>query len=349
MIVTSIHDPAIFAPARFDENDQYAGRIAERLNVIRHRHLLVVDDTGGKSIIAKAIANNLLQSSDPRTQMIANAVVTPKRCLRLPVDPNRRSRIAQWIEEPGSAESVALAGHGGVDVCVVDRETMEAIEAEEISLDRITTLAQYHTTDAARLETIGQGGAAVGTLTVQQFLAQIVQPVMYWAKKLTIIDKMISRAAFGDSSDPTGTPSSNWPKFDQTLKAVFDEWDKGPFAQDDRLTVITDSASHIRRDGDCILGNDLAAELAQRLSIPTHRVRVILKRPENVRAINHDRYLVTNHGFCIGITGGFDLIDRTNQKCGVSDVFLRQPQQQDDIIVRLINSARDTAGIFPAA
>lgn len=189
----------------------------------------------------------------------------------------------------------------------------------------------------------------MGNLTVEQFLAQIVRPVMHWAKKLTIIDKMISRAAFGNPSDPTGRPSNNWAKFDQTLKAVFDEWDKGPYAQDDRLTVITDSASHVRRNGHCILGDDLAAELAERLSIPTHRVCVILKRPENVRAINHDRYLVTNHGFCIGITGGFDLIDSTNQKCGVSDVFLRQPQQRNDILDRLMNSARDTSGVFPAA
>lgn len=344
MIVASIHDPEVFAPARFAENDQYEGRIVERLRVLQHSHLLVVDDSTGNSVVANALAANLMQN--PTTQMAANAVIRPDRCVRLPVDPNRHRRIAQWIDTPGSAEAVALAGHGDVDICVVAQDTLEAIEEENIRQDRITTLARYHTTRAFNRENLVFGGRPVSDLTKNQFLDEIVRPVVHWATNLTIVDKMISRSGFGDATNPAGTPGTNWPRFNDTLRAVFDQWDAGPFSDGNRVTIITEAVTHVVHNNVALLGDSLAAELARRLSIPTDRVRVILKSPQQVRDINHDRYLVTNHAFVVGITRGFDLLDGT-ANCAVSDVFLRQAQAQGDALARLMNSQRGTAGSYP--
>lgn len=345
MIVASIHDPEVFAPARFAENDQYEGRIVERLRVMQHSHLLVVDDSTGNSIIAGALAANLAQNA--ATQMAANAVIRTDRCLRLPVDANRHRKIAQWIDAPGSAEAVALAGHGDVDICVVAQDTLDAIQEENIRQDRITTLSQYHTTRAFNRENLVFGGRPVADLTKTQFLNEIVRPVVHWATSLTIVDKMVSRSAFGDARNPTGTTGTNWPRFNDTLREIFDQWDAGPFSGQHRLTIITEAVTHVVHNNTTLLGDSLAAELARRLSIPTDRVRIVLKSHEQVKNINHDRYLVTNHAFVVGITRGFDLLDGA-ANCAVSDVFLRQSQAQGDALALLMNSQRGTAGRYPA-
>jgi hypothetical protein len=344
MIVASIHDPEVFAPARFAENDQYEGRIVERLRVMQHSHLLVVDDSGGNSVIAVALAANIAQNA--ATQMAANAVIRNERCVRLPVDLNRHRKIAQWIDAPGSAEAVALAGHGDVDICVVAQDTLDAIEEENIRQDRVTTLAQYHTTRAFSKESLVFGGRPVSDLTKAQFLDEIVRPVVHWATSLTIVDKMISRSAFGDAANPAGAPSGNWPRFNDTLRAIFDQWDAGPFCGQNRVTIITEAVTHVVRNNTSLLGDNLAAELAHRLSIPTNRARIVLKNPQQVKDINYDRYLVTNHAFIVGITRGFDLLDG-GANCAVSDVFLRQAQAQGDALARLMNSQRGTTGVHP--
>jgi len=278
--------------------------------------------------------------------MVANAVVRPDRCIRLPIDVNRHRKIAQWIDAPGSAEAVALAGHGDVDICVVAQDTLDAIAEENIRQDRITTLARYHTTHAYNREQQIFGGSPVSNFNKSQFLEEIVRPVVHWATNLTIVDKMICRSAFGGTTNPTGTSSANWPRFNDTLKAIFDLWDAGPFSGRNRVTIITEAVTHVVHDDSTLLGNDLAAELARRLAIPTNRVRIVLKSHEQVKNINHDRYLVTNHAFVVGITRGFDLLDGATN-CAVSDVFLRQAQAQSDALARLMNSPRGTTGTYP--
>lgn len=344
MIVASIHDPEVFAPARFAENDQYEGRIVERLRVMQHSHLLVVDDSTGNSVIANALTANLMQNAT--TQMAANAVIRPDRCVRLPVDPNRHRKIAQWIDTPGSAEAVALAGHADVDICVVAQDTLDAIEEENIRQDRITTLARYHTTQAFCRERYLLGGTPVSSLTKQKFLAEIVRPVVHWASSLTLVDKMVAKSAFGEGmrNNAVCNPGPNWQCFNDTLRSVYEQWNAGPFAGSNRMTIITENVTNYLQSGKT--ASDTAAELARRLSIPNDRVQILLKSHEQVKNINHDRYLVTNHAFIVGITRGFDLLDGA-ANCAVSDVFLRQAQAQGDVLAQLMNSQRGTAGRYP--
>lgn len=349
MIVTSVHDPAIFAPERFTENRHYLGRIVERLRIVANCHLMATDATDkGGSVIFTALQQIACQNTT--IGMYLNAVLRPERCIRLPIDPTRHAKIRDIITSAGSAEAVALAGHTGVDTCILDEETFTATEMAGVSRTKLTTLADYHTSKAFQQEILAFGGKPVSDLTKEQFLQKIVRPVVYWAPQVIIIDKMIGKAAFGSDikANTVGTPSTNWPQFNSTLNDIFKIWDKGVHSSGKRLRIITESVTNVMKDDQLVHAPELAIMLARRLTIPTDRVEIVLKNADAVKNIDHDRYLLTNHGFVIGISHGFDLL-RSEDKCGVSDVYLRQAQSKDDILAQLTHSKKGTAGTYPPA
>jgi len=347
MIVTSIHDPAIFAPERLTANGYYLGLLMERLRIAANCHLIAIDETNsGGSIMMYAIQQ--AGSQNPTIGMLLSSVFKLERCVRLPAETTRVAKIQELIKTAGSAQAVALAGCSGVDVCILDDETFTAAEMQAINRAKLTTLADYHKTEAYQRENLAFGGKPVSDLTKEEFLQKIVRPVVFWADQVTIIDKMIGRAAFGadNHANTDGKPSNNWSHFNTTLHEIFKLWDKGPNSKGRRFRIITESVTNVMPNGCLCQGPALAAELAGRLTIPPGRVEVILKSADQVKSINHDRYLLTNHGFVVGITKGFDLL-QNDSKCGVSDVYLRQAQSQNDILAQLCNSTRGTVGCYP--
>jgi hypothetical protein len=335
MIVASVHDPAIFSPESLAQN---GGHLFERLRTMLHGHLLVMDDEG---VMGRAMQEYL--STNVNVQMMVNAVFRNERILRVPVVPERRDRISQWVGTNGSAEAVAVSTHEDVDICVTDSQTLDAAKEENFDLARLTTLGHYHETEAWKRENLIFGGTPLSEFTKKDFLDKIVEPVVHWATSLTIIDKMIGISAFGKY--PSGIPESNWRDFNETLKIIFDKWNSGPFSRKYPLTIVTEAITSYMKDGKPVLGNDLAAELAQRVKIPDNRVRILLKSHDDVKDLNHDRYLRTNNDFVIGFSRGFDMC-KLDKKLRNADVYLRQAQASNDIITELINGRN--VGVYPA-
>jgi hypothetical protein len=347
MIVTSIHDPALFTREHFVQHKHYMGRIIDRLRIVAQCHLIAIDGTdNGSSSMFNAMYQ--LASQNPMIQSYLNAVLRQDRLVRVPPDAARLAKIREFIPTSGSAEAVALAGYPGVDACILDEDTFAAAQLGEIKQSKLTTLADYHTSEAFGRENLVFGGKPVSDLTKAEFLDKIIRPVVFWAEQVTIIDKMIGKAAFGaeKSGNTSGIPSTNWQHFKTTICEIFKLWDKGANSSRRRLRIITESVTNVMNDGVLAKGDWLAAELACRLSIPNDRIQVILKNADTVKNIDHDRYLLTNHSFVIGISRGFDVL-KNDEKCAVSDVYLRQAQSQNDILSQLTNTKRGTAGAYP--
>ncbi len=336
MIIASVHDPAIFSPESLAQN---GGHLFERLRTMLHGHLLVVDDAG---VMGRAMQEYL--SANINAQMMVNAVFRNERIVRVPVDPARRDKIAQWVGTAGSAEAVAVSFRDDVDICVTDSQALDAAKVEDFDLARLTTLGHYHETEAWKRENLIFGGTPLSEFTKKDFLNKIVEPVVHWATSLTIIDKMIGKSAFGEENNTVGQPSRNWRSFRETLKTIFDKWNAGPFADKYPIRIITEEVDYYDPEGRGVWGDEQAAELAKRLSIRTDRVKIALKSHAQVKHLNHDRYLRTNHDFVIGITRGFDLYE-ADQKLRNADVYLRKAKTKSDILIELMNG--ESVGVFP--
>lgn len=327
MIVCSIHDPALFEAGLFEKDRYYEGRLSEHLDRVMHAHLIACDMGPDGSVIGHSTAE--AASKLPASLIMKiNAMLNPQRMVYLPSDEGRRKKIMKWLDRAGSAESVALIGHGKVDVLVAAEDTYEAMEEEKMPLNRTATLASYHEHPCSERERRAMGGYPLGNMTKADFLAEIIDPLVYWAREITIIDKFLTKAAFGERGD--GKQGGNWPKFRSTLKHIHDRWSKGAFASSGTFRIIS---TH----NDFKVGNELAKLLAETLGLGCRNLHVSLKPEHDVAAINHDRYLVTNHQFAIGLTRGFDMI-ADNAPCGVADAYLRQPEAEHGVIAELIHA-----------
>jgi hypothetical protein len=326
MIVCSIHDPALFDAALFEKNRHYEGHLSGHLDRVMHAHLIACDQDENGSVIGQSIAEAALKL--PALGMKINAMLNPQRIIYLPADPPRREKIMKWLDRAGSAEAVGLIGHAKVDVFVAAEDTYEAMQAETITLDRTCTLATYHTHPCSERERRAMGGYPLQNMSKADFLAEIIDPLVYWAREVTIIDKYLIKAAFGEKGD--GRQGGNWSKFRSTLKSIHDRWCQGPFADVGTFRVIS-------VHNNFKVGNELAEHLARKLNLGCRNLHISLKPEHEVATINHDRYLVTDRQFAIGITRGFDLI-ADKQPCGVADAYLRQSDGEQDLITTLMHA-----------
>jgi hypothetical protein len=325
MIVCSIHDPALFQADLFKDR-YYEGRLSEHLDRVMHAHLIACDQSADGSVIGRSITMAAQQL--PALGMKINAMLNPQRIVYLPADPVRREKIMQWLDNAGSAEAVGLIGNSKVDVLVAAEDTYEAMREEEIPLDRTCTLASYHKNACSERERRAMGGYPLQNMSKADFLAEIIDPLVYWAREVTIIDKYLIKAAFGEKGD--GKQGSNWSKFRSTLKSIHDRWCRGPLAGAGTFRVIS-------VHNNFKVGNELAEHLAQKLNLGCRNLHISLKPEHDVATINHDRYLVTDRQFAVGFTRGFDLI-ADKQPCGVADAYLRQSEGEKGLIAMLMHA-----------
>jgi hypothetical protein len=327
MLVCSIHDPAIFDTKLFQENSLYEGRIDAHLDRVGLSHLLVCDDAASGSLIWSDIFK--AAEASPFLAMKLSACLNPQRIVYLPCEKSRYDKLVKRLDRPGSASVVGLICHGNVDVLIAAQDTVKAMVEEGMDLKRTCTMADYHKSPVYARERLSFGGRPVSDLSREQFLQEIVVPVIHWAKHAAVVDKVITRAAFG-GKEGMGKPNANWPRFRATVRDIYAAWQKTPFANEGEFEIVS---SH----NNFKVGDELAAALAERLGLMEPNVVVSLKSDQKVGAINHDRYLWTDKDVCIGFTKGFDLLS-SDEPCGVSDVYLRQPQAEKDTVTELIHA-----------
>lgn len=327
MLVCSIHDPAIFDAKLLREDVHYEGRLDQHLENVRLTHLLVCDDSPGNSLIWKDIL--AAATASPYLSAKLNACVNLQRIIYLPCEKIRYEKILKWLDRPGSASAVGLICHGKIDVLIAAQDTREAMAVEGLDIGKTSTMVDYHRSPVAARERLLFAGRPVGALSRDEFLREIIIPVVCWARHVTVIDKMLTLAAFG-GNEATGRPNANWSKFRATLQCIYEAWMKTPCSRDGKFEVIS-SHNHFK------VGDDLAKELAEKLDLAKPNVKVSLKSDSEVGAINHDRYLVTDKDVCVGFTKGFDLLG-PDAPCGVSDVYIRQPQLEKDTVAQLMHA-----------
>ncbi len=326
MIVCSVHDPAVFDAALFEDSDHYEGWMALHLDNVRVAHLLACDDSPEGSAIWSEILR--AQASSPLLAAKLGACLNPQRVVYVNPHPTRPQKVRPRLDSDGSAQAVGLIANPGVDVLIAAQGTVEAMEAEGISANKVFTASSYHNSEAYRRERLSFGGRALRDLTKADFLDQIIRPVVCWAREATIVDKVITRAAFGDAGN--GDPKPTWPKFKQTVAAIHAAWKEGAYASEGTFRVISSHTSYM-------IGDALAEELAKKLDLGCKDLHVVLKRPQDVHDLGHDRYLVTDKDMCVGFTKGFDLL-ADDKACGATDAYLRQPQAERDTVVELIHA-----------
>ena len=231
-----------------------------------------------------------------------------------------------------------LVGGLNAGKALAGNDTLVAMKEEKVDSRKSTSLVDFPDSCWCRNET----SKAIGGMTKEQFLSEIIRPVVRCAKKVTIIDKIIIRAAFGDQKDPTGKPGANWNSFKKSILAVHGEWTKGLHQGNGLFEIITWPVTHVRKDGQTLLGNELAKELGKRPSIPFNHLRVMFKSEHKFRADMHDRYLVTNQGIVLGFSKGFDLF--ASETLGTCDVYLRKP---DSLISKLMSPTNNCGMLEP--
>ncbi|MDF7823141.1 hypothetical protein P4B35_03895 [Pontiellaceae bacterium B12227] len=331
MIVTSVCDPALFDPSLL-ENKYAMDSLTSTLRNMMQYHLPVIDSGDA---ISKATQKRL--QDHPALQMRYSALLQPGRIVRIPADISRVQRLEEWIgSEPATA--VACSENPIVDVLLASDDTLAAMTEENI--DSRKTVALHNFSGSCWFK--DDSCKKIGGMTKEQFLSEIIRPVVRCAEKVTIIDKMIIRAAFGDGGNPSGKPGANWSSFKKSILAVHDEWVKGLHQGNGLFEIITWPVTHVQKDGKALLKDDLAKELGKRLSIPFSHLRVIFKSEHKFRADMHDRYLVTNQGIVLGFSKGFDLF--ASNTLGTCDVYLRKP---DSLISMLMSPSNDCGKLEP--
>ena len=293
-------------------------------------HLPVIDSTGS---IARAIRKRLQQN--PALEMQYSALLQPERIVRIPADEVRIQQLSEWVEKE-SATTVACSENPVVDVLLAGGDTLTAMKEENIDDSKSTCLQDFPNSNWSQCKTT----KPIGGMSKEEFLAKIIRPVVRCAKKVTIIDKIIIRAAFGDQRSPSGTPGENWDSFKKSIRAVHEEWMKGLHKGDGLFEIITWPVTHVQKDGKTLLGDALAEELGRRLAIPFKQLRVMFKSEHKFRADMHDRYLVTNQGIVLGFSKGFDLF--ASDTLGTCDVYLRKP----DVLISKLMSPTGNCGML---
>lgn len=324
MIVTSVHDPALFNEKLLADKS-HKSTLKLILEEMMTNHIIVLDSDLKMNRKLFAALNK-----HPSIQQQYNALVDPRRIIKIAANTEHAKQLAKWIDESSSIAE-ACSEDEIVDVFLADKDTCDAMEEEHLETRKACEIYDYIDSDWHKIASCKS--KAVGGWTKDQFMRNIIRPVVRSAKKVSIIDKIIIRAAFGDENDPSGKPSSNWGNFKKTIQTIHKEWSGGYHNGNGIFEVITWPATHVRnKDGQPLLGNALAEELGKRLGITFDQLRVMFKDKQKFQSDMHDRYLVTNQGIVLGFSKGFDLF--SGDKLDPCDVYLRP---SDNLITQLVS------------
>lgn len=341
MIIASIQDPKIYDVDRCAD-PTYRALLIERLRRMAHNHLWVVDeDREGQSRIGRQLLN--FAKSNPVLGGRLNALMRPERVVKIPLNQDRFDGLDEGLlDHESSVAAMVLSQEADPDVLLADEETVEAMRMHHLDTSRTFTLQGYGQSTFMDIEDLAMGGVPVGEFTKADFTQRVLVPLLKYSKQVQVIDKQVIRAAINpDSSGACRSPGRNWSSFKTTIQAMFDAWTSNPIGG--RFELVTNHVSSATRQGVTIAGDVQAAELGQLLALDKNLCHIHLKPLDTntgLRELTHDRYIVSDRGFVLGVSRGFDLIGE-GDKCKPADIYLRSSRDAALVITKILRSGSD--------
>jgi len=301
MLLTSVFDPEIFSPQSFASSEYYIQILSDYIDKLLRHHILIVDK---ESIMLKHIRENINKLPPKIASKFTNkinALIQPAYLLRLK-PPGKRLEIKelQLLDAESSKIAIDLASYPN-DVFVVSRDTKAIIELIKMKQPETYLLKDYSESNACTLENEFSGSVILEGKSIQEVTEKYLNPILYWAKTVTIVDKFINIALCDRKH--------NWELFRDTVRELYSIWEKGDgFSRSadigNRFTIISSR---------CTINADEACNLLENLGLSNKKkyIDIQLKAKSNFK---HDRYLITNQ-IEVNFTKGFDFLNKKNKKC----------------------------------
>lgn len=341
MIIASIQDPKIYDADRCAD-PMYRALLIERLRRMAHNHLWVIDeDAEGSSRIGSQLAK--LINSNPLIGPRFNALLDQKRIVRVSLNQDRFEGLQDGLlDHESSVAAMVLSQEFDPDVLLADNDTIDVMNLHQLNTDKAFTLAQYADSRFAEIEDWAMGGVPVGEMSKKDFTSRVLFPLLRHSKQVQVIDKMIARVAINPGKfDVCGRPSANWCFFRETLRSLYEAWDSNPIGGS--FEIVTSHLKGIKREGCDLVSNTQAEYIGGLIALPKKNVKIRLKPLESdgkLRELTHDRYIVSNLGFVLGVSRGFDLIG-SDDCCKPADIYLRSSRDAANVITKILSSGAD--------
>lgn len=316
MLVTTVHDPEVFA-ADCMADHLYRALMCRHATDLVRCHVLIVDQ--GNSI-GNAVRDKLAQFETPVFQRLS-AALTGMSVIRRPVIQKTYDALSDMVL-PTTATALALSDSQGIDATLVspDGKVALGLALGDHLPDNLRTLSEYAETRSNQPEATGPHPDG---MPQRRFVEAIVEPFVRWSSKLSVIDRYVGQARFG--WNPAQPDSSNWPAFKRTIQCLYRTWaDRCRAEKMAAFEIVTEPnpgdkwgaewQTNWCQDGvpgDCNLQARLIGESLELGS--GSLVRLVRTRYRNdprrdLSKAKHDRFLVSNLGHVLCFPAGFDLI-----------------------------------------
>jgi len=322
MLITSVNDPEIFNPEKYQDNDLYFEVLSRHIDNLQKFHILLVCKGKYESTMLKTIRGYLSKLPPKIAYNFStklSALLTDKnKFIRLKPNEERIDKLSGLLDNISSKAAVGLSSYKN-DVFIVEKNTITAMELAEIEQPEIYLLSKYSNSKARALERFYSEGIDLGNMTVDEMIAKVLSPLLYWAPTVRIIDKYINISAQGKKGD-------NWPIFKNTIRKIYEIWENGNGYKLDNTKERFEIISSIETK--CPNEAEL---LAQKLDLPKKNQVVIKLKSISIPEEFHDRYIQTPR-LTVGFSRGFDLINL--DKLRPSSVYRHSKpiQALDDLI-----------------
>ena len=333
MLIASVLEPALLAPELFNTNPSFRSRTIERFDELLRAHILLIDDQAdGKSVMSDTIVK-FLQSLPACIQQRLNAFPT-ERLVRMKIGPEASSLVTLPI---GTKEAISVADQGKADVLFLTQQTADALTTQGNAPHNAYTYDSYAGSTPYERECATRGGLPLAEMSQERFVREILGPVVYWARNVTLIDKMLTVSSIGSQANRT--------RFANTIKLIHKTWSQGHFKGEGTFTLIT----FPDRDHREIPPRDQAITICQAFEVGHLRITIHVKDPAGLWDAAHDRYLTTSQGVVLGFTRGFDLTAGHGDVIPC-DVYLRAcPSAAADVVPRVMKAQNRAVVDWPIA
>lgn len=320
-------EPALLSPDQLRADKVLCSRTIERLDEFLRAHVLLVDDQGREdSVMLKAITD--YGDLPPCIQQRFSAFPV-ERLVRVRVE---REAMPTIPLPTGSSEAIAIGVHVKADALFLTQQTMDALSSAGQTPPKGYTYDSYAGSVPYERERATRGGRALAGMSEQQFVDEIVGRVVYWARNVTLLDKMLAIA----SRDGGG----NLAEFTRTVKLIHQVWSQGHYGGEGQFKIVVFCDATIS----AVSAHEQAVHVCQQLQLGTLPVRVSVKRLARNWRGSHDRYLLTNQQVVVGFSRGFDVVMHGGEM-KPCDVFLRSLPSPNSDVVEGIMDADDIATV----
>ncbi len=337
MLMATVLDPDLFSPANLADDGTRVALI-RHLDSMCRNNVVVFDDAsadGTRSLIWKELRAALPSLPMAVQQRLGLLVQSPRKAFVAggAVSTVNGLQVVNPAVSAGSWAAVALAEHPRVDVVMASGRTYRALGGTN---SKIATNITFVDSPAYNKEQSYLRPKLLGTLTKAQFVEQVVDPVVYWARSVRIIDPHVCSCAI--------RKGSNLFRFKDTITAIHHAWRNGYYGGTGAFEVISTATDPWDPQAAGLSADQQAQSLASELELNDEHATIRLKTAKaGLRIINHDRFLVTNQEVVLGFTRGFDVTGGDGH-CVPCEVYTRTRREAGDTIDELL--ATKDVGLF---